>query len=371
MLFTMINKHFENAIKKVVNKGIALHKCKEFNYSVLESFFEREKKIHLTATENKFQKTLTIDAYKDMSKVNNIVNTWRKSKLNYQNELRLRLETEKEAFSIIKNAAMINLNKSALKDLYHMCTELLNRNSIGEKNEIIQIIMNFTNMSQNNIIHRPSSGNTNSINTTTARIKKNFSFSKKHEDRPIITPKDKTPSINNSMQRESRMSGSDINTEVLLDYPTSVSAQSTNKVKHKRSIQAERIMGNPSSSNGFKLSQYTNSSTKTDKFNDIYGVKNNKAKRTAVNKKSASMKIGEGRIDSSKTNEVSLPYIQKSQNSSGQAHSVVNSHDLKWSPSKRKDKVPITGSLPKKPKQLGGSSKQSHKFVAIYSNSNQ
>ncbi len=151
------------------------------------------------------------------------------------------------------------------------------------------------------------------------------------------------------------MSGSEVNTEVLLDYPTSVSAQSSNKVRHKRSLQPDRMAANPSSSNGFKISQYTNSTAKTDKFNDIYGVKNNKAKRGGINKKSASMKIGDSRFDSAKSisftnildKEVSLPYIQHSQNSSNQAHSVINSRDIKWTPSKRKEKVPLSGNLAK------------------------
>lgn len=43
--------------------------------------------------------------------------------------------------------------------------------------------MNFTNTTQSKIGYRPESGGKSTINTTTARIKKNFSFSKKNEDR--------------------------------------------------------------------------------------------------------------------------------------------------------------------------------------------
>jgi len=95
------------------------------------------------------------------------------------------------------------------------------------------------------------------------------------------------------------MSGSGINTEVLLDYPTSVSAQSSSKINQKNSFPVEKGMNN---SKGLKMShQITNSNVKPDKFSNIYGAKNNKVKRSLTNQKSSSMKIGENRFDSAKS----------------------------------------------------------------------
>lgn len=65
--------------------------------------------------------------------INTIFTNWRKTKLNYQNELRIRLETEKEASSLMQNITKVSLNKAMLKDLFHMCTELMGRTNIAEK----------------------------------------------------------------------------------------------------------------------------------------------------------------------------------------------------------------------------------------------
>ena len=134
-------------------------------------------------TEQKFLNTLTVNAYQNFEKINKIFLNWRKAKLLYQNELKEKLEIEKEAVTVMQSITRISLNKSMLKDLYHMCSEMMNRNNRVEKLEIFQIIMNFTSMNQNNVIYRPVSGHKQQINTSNTRIKKNFSFSSKQGDK--------------------------------------------------------------------------------------------------------------------------------------------------------------------------------------------
>lgn len=143
---------------------------------------------------------------------------------------------------------------------------------------------------------------------------------------------------------------------------------------------------------------------KTDKIEQIYGMRNNKAKRSIASHKSSSMKASEHGGETSKQNgvkvsfedymkrnknnkEVSLPYIQNSHSANPQANSFVNSKDIKWSPSKRKDKKVVaehnllndevslskngTYNLPDlKVGKITGLNKNNHKFVAIYSNTN-
>ena len=143
---------------------------------------------------------------------------------------------------------------------------------------------------------------------------------------------------------------------------------------------------------------------KTDKVEVIYGMRNNKAKRSIASHKSSSMKASDHGGDANKQNgaklsfedymrknknskEVSLPYIQNSHSANPQTNSFVNSKDIKWSPSKLKDKKivgehnlindEISSSKNGKDKRnkvevrkIDSLTKNNHKFVAIYSNSN-
>ena len=426
LVHTVLSKSFEEAVHKEINRGINVGRCKPFLYSSFDQIFEKEKKINSVANEQKFIKLLTIDAYRDVEKINQVFINWRKVKMNYQSELKEKYEIEKEATALMQNITQISLNKSMLKDLYHMWTEMINRNNKNEKLEIFKIIMNFTNMGQNNVVYRPSSGAKQQINTTTARIKKNFSFAGKHGEKGnkgsiinLVASNDDQFSIHHSLQRDSK-NGKDFyliryqkifkwflsypsfylkyiskenTTKMSFEYPTSVSGQSSNKIKHKKSLPIERCTSGPNSSNGFKMNNITNSTAKADQkqFNEIYGAKNSKGKRLVTNQKSASMKVGESKLFLfnglswffiEKSKDVSLPYIQSNQSSSSQTHSLLNARDVKWSPSKKKDKVGFPGaSMPgykaKKSKnkveinRMGNSGKSSHKFVAIYSNSNQ
>ena len=143
---------------------------------------------------------------------------------------------------------------------------------------------------------------------------------------------------------------------------------------------------------------------KPDKIEMVYGMRNNKAKRSIANHKSSSMKASDHGGETGKQNaakmsfedymrrnknskEVSLPYIQNSHSANPQTNSFVNSKDIKWSPSKRKDKKivaehnlindEISSSKNGKDRRnkvevskIASLNKNNHKFVAIYSNSN-
>lgn len=249
--------------------------------------------------------------------------------------------------------------------------------------------MNFTNMNQNSTAFQADPNKL--IVTSSARIKKNFSFtSQKTVDRGkfknvniivIVTPKDReTMSIHHSLQREShtgkiRKLTSIIETDALFDYPTSVSVQSSNKNKHKKSLPID-TGDHPNNSNGFIMSQPNSVAKNPSKFSEIYGVKSNKAKKSVNIQKSSTLKMEEQAFDKgvqilnnciaqsmfmdhSQQKEVSLPYIQSSQSS--KANSVINTSGMK--PKKNPNKYDIN--------KVGNIGKNSHKFVAIYSNSNQ
>ena len=104
------------------------------------------------SNELKFQKAITFDAYRDINKITVVFNNWKKNKLLQQNMLMNNLEIEKEAAHLMTNIIYINPQKNVLKDLYHMCNEMMIRNSsvnslnMASKSETIKIIMNFTNM---------------------------------------------------------------------------------------------------------------------------------------------------------------------------------------------------------------------------------
>lgn len=182
LMYTVIGKNFENAVRRTIEKGIILGRWDLFNYSLLEVFFTREKKMNSAVTEQKFQNTLTVNAYQDQEKLNDIFLRWKKSKLQYQNELKDKLGTEKEAVTVMQSITKISLNKAMLRDLYHMWAEMMNRNSRIEKVEIFQIIMNFTNM-ESNVVHCQSSSHKHQITPGNDRIKKNLSFFSKHGDK--------------------------------------------------------------------------------------------------------------------------------------------------------------------------------------------
>ena len=396
-MHAVISNSLEDSINKLIDKGTDRNRLKEYNYSGLDVFFENEKKMTSTNNEAKFHKALSIDAYRDVDKVTKVYMNWKKGKILQQSELRERLELEKEAANLLTNIMFVNPPKSLLKDLYHMCTEMMNRYNPIEKRETFKIIMNFTNMNRKSVSNPGNSAfDHENMITTTARIKKNVSFSSSKS-----AVENNTISVHHSLQRESKLSDSDANTEGLLDYPTAVSAQSSNKIKHKKSLpvdsQSSSAVG-VNASNGFLLNQ--NSAVKPEKIEQIYGMRNNKAKRGVSNQKSSSMKVTDNGIDQgrgkisfedylrhSKQKEVSLPYIQSSQSANAQANSLVNPKDIKWSPSKRRDKKIVAehnlisanmiagkNSKAKKSKldvsKISGLGKNSHKFVAIYANSN-
>jgi hypothetical protein len=339
--------------------------------------------------EQKFQKALTVDAYRDINKISKIFMNWKKGKLLQQTELKERLEVEKEAASLMTHISKMSLTKPMLKDLYHMCSEMMNRYNKCEKRDTFQIIMNFTNMNQNSTAFQTDPNKL--IVTSSARIKKNFSFtSQKTVDRGkftkvniivIVTPKDReTMSIHHSLQREShtgkvRKLTSIIETDALFDYPTSVSVQSSHKNKHKKSLPID-TGDHQNTSNGFIMSQPTSVAKNPSKFSEIYGVKSNKAKKSVNIQKSSTLKMEEQAFDKgvqifnnciaqsmfmdhTQQKDVSLPYIQSSQSS--KASSVVNTSGMK--PKKNNNKYDIN--------KVGNIGKNSHKFVAIYSNSNQ
>lgn len=241
LMHAVVNNTLEESIWKLVKKGIERHRLQEFNYSALDVFFENEKKVNSTSAsinEQKFLKQITIDAYRDPPKINKVYLNWKKSKLIHQNELRERLEIEKEAAGIMTNLVYLRPPKSMLKDLYHMWNEMMNRYNKAEKREAFKIIINFANIPRKSISHQEN-GDSQSIVTTTARIKKNFSFS---SSKGFKDPN--TVSVHNSLQRESKQSESDFKTEALLDYPTAVSAQSSNKFPHKTHLKKIDIYSN-------------------------------------------------------------------------------------------------------------------------------
>jgi hypothetical protein len=123
LMHAVISNTFEESLSKLVNQGVERYKLKEFNYSSLDVFFENDKKSNnatANINEQKFLKQITIDAYRDSSKINKIYMNWKKSKLIHQNELRERLEIEKEAAGIMTSLVYLRPPKSMLKDLYHM-----------------------------------------------------------------------------------------------------------------------------------------------------------------------------------------------------------------------------------------------------------
>lgn len=123
-----------------------------------------------------------------------------------------------------------------------MCNEMMSRYHIQEKRQTFDIILNYINLNRKSISY--PGDNTleqKTIETNTSRITKNYSFS----------------SSKNSLQRESRQSNEGFTTEELIDYPTAVSAQSSNKIKHKKSLPLEP---GPNNSNGFLIYQNTNTS---------------------------------------------------------------------------------------------------------------
>lgn len=127
------------------------------------------------------------------------------------------------------NIILMNPSKSIIKDLYHMWNEMMNRYNKLEKKEAFTIIMNFTNMNKttSNFQEREVIESQNGT-TSTARIKKNFSFSSSKSINDA-----NTMSIHHSVHRDSKQSNEDFNTDTMIDYPTAVSAQSSNKIKTK------------------------------------------------------------------------------------------------------------------------------------------
>ena len=123
LMHAVFNNTLEESISKLVKKGIERHRLKDFNYPALDAFFENDNKANsgnASLNEQKFLKQITIDAYRDVSKINKIYMNWKKTKLIHQNELRERLEIEKEAAGIMTSLVYLRPPKSMLKDLYHM-----------------------------------------------------------------------------------------------------------------------------------------------------------------------------------------------------------------------------------------------------------
>lgn len=187
----------------------------------------------------KFQKSVTFDAYRDMNKIVVVFNNWKKNKLLQQNMLKNNLEIEKEAAHLMTNIVYMNPQKNVLKDLYHMCNEMMNRNSsmsshnMASKRETMKIIMNFTNMNRKSISGQSDhQGEVQNVNTSTARIKKNFSFSSSKNVNNDVN----TISVHHSLQRDSKRNVDNMNSEDLLDYQAIVTGQSSNKLKGKKNF---------------------------------------------------------------------------------------------------------------------------------------
>lgn len=64
-MHAVINNDLEDSINKIIEKGLSRNRPKPFVYASLDVFFENEKKVHSNSSnEAKFQKALTIDAYR-------------------------------------------------------------------------------------------------------------------------------------------------------------------------------------------------------------------------------------------------------------------------------------------------------------------
>eukprot|EP00345_Euplotes_harpa_P003322 CAMPEP_0168320714 /NCGR_PEP_ID=MMETSP0213-20121227/1842_1 /TAXON_ID=151035 /ORGANISM="Euplotes harpa, Strain FSP1.4" /LENGTH=67 /DNA_ID=CAMNT_0008322231 /DNA_START=142 /DNA_END=345 /DNA_ORIENTATION=- len=63
-----------------------------------------------------------------------------------QSELKDRLELEKEASGIMSNLTFINPPKPILKELYNLCTEMINTFDQADKKSTFKKIINFVNI---------------------------------------------------------------------------------------------------------------------------------------------------------------------------------------------------------------------------------
>lgn len=127
IMHAVFSSKLEDSIAKIVEKGFERLRPKRYNYSGLEIYFENEKNSNMPRTTSRSSRnSLTIDAYRD-EKINNIVVNWKKEKIQQQWELKESLELEKEAASLMSNLVLMNPNKAMLKDLYHMCNEMMSR----------------------------------------------------------------------------------------------------------------------------------------------------------------------------------------------------------------------------------------------------
>lgn len=117
---SLFNSTLEESFGKLTDVGVNLNRQSKFNYDGLDSYFDSEKLSIANINEQKFQKAITIDAYRDVNKITTIFTNWKKNKLLQQNTLKSNLDLEKEAAQLMTSIMYMNPQKSILKDLYHM-----------------------------------------------------------------------------------------------------------------------------------------------------------------------------------------------------------------------------------------------------------
>lgn len=210
--------------------------------------------------------------------------------------------------------------------------------NIAGKREAMSIIMNFANMHRKSISGQSSNSNDSNLANSTARIKKNFSFSSSKN-----AVEANTISVHHSLQRESKRQIDDINSEGLIDYPTVMSGQSSNKLKSKKSLPiGSAIKGTGSKQNSILKSE---KGTYFQFYNNLDNSKKGKGKRSIANHKSSSFKGPSNQKSAinkisfedyfkKQNQDISLPYIQSSNSANQQPASLINTKDAKWSPSK-------------------------------------
>jgi hypothetical protein len=260
LMNTLFTSSLEDSINKITDIGTERFRPIKYNYTSLDVYFENDKSAptaNNSLNMQKFLKAITVDAYRDIDRITTVFHNWKKSKIVAQSMFKSSLEVEREAATLMANVMYTTggqIHKGVLKDLYHMCNEMMSHNTstpyaLSSKRETIKIIINFVNMNIKgaNLQRIPSNQGTDGQSSTnsTARIKKNYSFT---SSKNVADPN--TISVHHSLQRESRRDGGESSTDMLLEYPTSISAQSSNKLKSKKSLPIGSAVKSASSKHG-------------------------------------------------------------------------------------------------------------------------
>ena len=264
LMSALFNQNLEDSINKVVDIGLKRFRPIEYNYTSLDVYFENDTKtsngVSSSLNCQKFQKAITVDAYRDTDRITVIFNNWKKSKIIAQNLLKNSLEIEREVCGVMKNIPYIAFNSAKgsknplLKDLYHMCTELTSHTSLtaytlSTKRETLKIIVNFINISSKGMpkmVQSQTITTKQGDNSSSARIKKNFSFSSNKSGQSESS----TINVHHSLQRGSKREGETSTTEMLLEYPTSISSQPSTKLKSKKSMPVGSAIKSAGSKHG-------------------------------------------------------------------------------------------------------------------------